>query len=230
MDTYLIQAQNLTREYGTGHAQVTAAKDISLAVEPGEVVMIMGPSGSGKTTLLSMLGCLLKPTGGRLLVNGEDVTSLPERRLPHVRRKNFGFVFQSFNLLTSLTALENVQVALNVAGVRGKQARRRAEELLVRLGLGERLHFHPNKLSGGEKQRVAIARALANDPPLILADEPTANLDRKTGHAVVETFRELVQEDGRSVVFVTHDTRVEDIATRVLFIEDGRLNGRASAV
>ena len=135
--------------------------------------------------------------------------------------RHFGFVFQGFNLLASLTALENVQAALNVAGLRGKQARQRAEELLVGLGLKERLHFHPNKLSGGEKQRVAIARALANDPPLILADEPTANLDRKTGYAVVEIFRELVENEHRSVIFVTHDARVESAATRVLYMEDG---------
>ena len=226
MSTYLLQSEQLTKHYHDGPSKVVAVQDVSLSVEPGEVIMIMGPSGSGKTTLLSMLGCLLTPTSGRLIVKGQEVTDLPQRKLPEVRLQHFGFVFQSFNLLPALSALENVEIALNLAGVKGKAARQKAEALLVSLGLSDRLHFRPRKLSGGQKQRVAIARALANEPALILADEPTANLDRKSGIAVVETFKELVANKRRSVIFVTHDARVERIATRVLYLEDGILTTR----
>lgn len=223
MSTYLLQSEHLTKHYQEGPSKVVAVEDVSLAIEPGEVVMIMGPSGSGKTTLLSMLGCLLTPTSGRLIVNGQEVTNLPEHKLPQVRLQHFGFVFQSFNLLPALTAIENVEIALNLAGIKGKAAQQKAEALLVSLGLSDRLHFRPQKLSGGQKQRVAVARALANEPTLILADEPTANLDRKSGQALVETFQDLVADKRRSIVFVTHDARVERIATRVLYLEDGVL-------
>jgi len=181
----------------------------------------MGPSGSGKTTLLSMLGAMLRPTSGRIWVDGTDLTALPESKLPAFRAHRFGFVFQDFNLLSALSARENVEFALNLAGVTGARGRDRADGLLVGFGLGARLTFRPEKLSGGEKQRVAIARALANEPAVILADEPTANLDSKIGHEIARLLRRAATDEGRSVVIVSHDTRLKDIADRVLWLEDG---------
>ena len=222
MTTYALQAEGLYRTFGEGDTQVRAVDGIDLAVEPGEVVLIMGPSGSGKTTLLSMLGAMLRPTAGRILVDGTDLAALRESRLPAFRARRFGFVFQDFNLLSALSALENVELALNLAGVTGRPARTRAEQLLRDFRLGERLRFRPHKLSGGEKQRVAIARALANDAPVILADEPTANLDSRIGHDIARLLRTAATEQRRSVVIVSHDTRLRDIADRVLWLEDGR--------
>jgi len=219
----LLVAQNLGKIYRSGNVQVHAVRDASLTVAPGEIVMILGPSGSGKTTLLSMLGCLLRPDSGRISIAGRDVTDLPEQARAEVRRRYLGFIFQGFNLLSALTVLENVAVALNIAGVKGKLAEVQAREILDRLGLGHRLNFKPAELSGGEKQRVAIARALVNTPLIVFADEPTANLDSQNGHRVVEFFRDLTQEQQCGVVMVTHDVRVRDIATRVLHMEDGQL-------
>jgi putative ABC transport system ATP-binding protein len=182
----------------------------------------MGPSGSGKTTLLTMMGGLLKPTSGSVRVNGLEITALDESKLPTVRRSYVGFVFQSFNLLEALNARENVEVALNLAGVGHREARGRAEQLLGDLEMGRRLRFRPQALSGGEKQRVSIARALANDPKLILADEPTANLDSKHGHEVVALLRHIAKEQGRTVIIVSHDHRIREVADRVLWMEDGR--------
>jgi putative ABC transport system ATP-binding protein len=181
----------------------------------------MGPSGSGKTTLLSMLGAMLRPTSGQIIVDGHELTAISESRLPKLRATTFGFVFQDFNLLGPLTAIENVEFALNLAGVTGHEARTRAEGLLTDLGLADRLHFRPDKLSGGEKQRVAIARALANQPPVILADEPTANLDSKIGHEIARLLRRIATEEKRAVVIVSHDTRLQDAADRILWLEDG---------
>jgi putative ABC transport system ATP-binding protein len=169
-----------------------------------------------------MIGGLLKPTSGAVRINGYDVTSLRESELPEVRRRLVGFVFQVSNLLEPLSVLENVEVVLNLAGENGRGARRKAEGLLRDLGLGDRLRFSPNSLSGGEKQRVSIARALANDPLLILADEPTANLDSKQGHDVVVLLRDIAKKQGRSVVIVSHDHRIREVADRVLWLEDGR--------
>ena len=181
----------------------------------------MGPSGSGKTTLLSMLGALLKPTQGTIQLNGTIISALAENRLPDIRLKQFGFIFQDFNLLSALTALENVAIVAELAGVKPNEARRKAASLLIELGLSERLNFLPEKLSGGEKQRVAVARALVNDPMLILADEPTANLDSKIGHEIMRLLRRIAKEQGRSIVIVSHDQRIKDIADRVLWLEDG---------
>lgn len=217
----LMRAEGLERVFGEGDVQVRAVRGVDLEVRPGEVVLIMGPSGSGKTTLLSMLGAMLRPSAGRVEVDGVDLASLAEKRLPAFRARRFGFIFQDFNLLSALTVAENVELALNLAGVTGRRARERAEELLRGLGLGERLEFLPDKLSGGEKQRVAIARALANEPAVILADEPTANLDSKIGHEIARLLRRIAGEEGRSVVIVSHDTRLKDIADRVLWLEDG---------
>jgi putative ABC transport system ATP-binding protein len=185
----------------------------------------MGPSGSGKTTLLSMLGGLLRPTSGSIRIAGRELTTMRPAQLTAVRRHEVGFVFQTFNLLSALTAVENVEVAMVLAGVPRRDARRRATALLDELGMSARLGFLPEALSGGEKQRVSIARALANDPRIILADEPTANLDSKHGLAVVHLLRDIARRRGRSVVIVSHDTRIRDVADRVLWLEDGHLSG-----
>ncbi len=219
----VIEAQDVTKVFGKGRVAVRSVENISLTVEKGEVILIMGPSGSGKTTLISMVGALLKPTSGNIKVDGVKITDLSEKQLPKVRLENFGFVFQNFNLLSSLTALENVELALNLAGVKGEQATRRANEFLVILGLKDRLDHVPADLSGGEKQRVSIARALVNNPKVILADEPTANLDSKTGHEVTELLCRIACEQDRSVVIVSHDERIKGIANRVLYLEDGRI-------
>jgi len=214
--------EGVTKRYGAGATEVSAVRDVSLSVAPGEIVLIMGPSGSGKTTLLSMLGALLKPTEGAIRLNGDLISALAENRLPDIRLRRFGFIFQDFNLLSALTALENVALVAQLTGMPSKAARQRATELLTDLGLGGRLHFLPEKLSGGEKQRVAIARALVNGPPIILADEPTANLDSKIGHEIMRLLRRIAKEQQRSVVIVSHDQRIKDIADRVLWLEDGQ--------
>lgn len=216
-----LQIDHVTKRYGSGSTEVTAVRDVSLSVSPGEIVLIMGPSGSGKTTLLSMLGALLKPTEGTIQLNGTTISALEENRLPDIRLRQFGFIFQDFNLLSALTAVENVAIVGELAGIKSGEARRKAAALLTELGLKERLDFRPEKLSGGEKQRVAIARALVNDPTLILADEPTANLDSKIGHEIMRLLRRIAKEQGRSVIIVSHDQRIKDIADRVLWLEDG---------
>jgi putative ABC transport system ATP-binding protein len=216
-----LDLRHVTRRFGEGPTAVNAVRGVSLAVEPGEVVLIMGPSGSGKTTLLSMMGALLKPTTGSIHLDGTEISALSEERLPAIRLRQFGFIFQDFNLLSALTVLENVAIVAELAGLKGRPARARARSLLTELGLGERLDFLPEKLSGGERQRVAIARALVNDPSLILADEPTANLDSKIGHEIMRLLRRIAKEQGRSVVIVSHDQRIRDIADRVLWLEDG---------
>ena len=214
-------ATELEKTFGESDIQVRAIRGIDLEVARGEVVLIMGPSGSGKTTLLSMLGAMMRPSKGSVMVDGVDIASLPEKDLPRFRARSFGFVFQDFNLLSALTAQENVEYALNLAGTTGRAAHERARELLDGLGLGERLRFRPEKLSGGEKQRVALSRALANQPAVILADEPTANLDSKIGHEIARLLRRAADEQHRSVVIVSHDARLKDIADRVLWLEDG---------
>ncbi len=222
MTNTILQISNVTKRYGSGTAEVTAVRDVSLTVTPGEIVLIMGPSGSGKSTLLLVLGALLKPSEGSVQLNGTVISDLPESRLPDVRLRHFGFVFQDFNLLSALNVLENVALVAELSGLRRSEARQKAAALLTELGLGERLSYDPAKLSGGEKQRVAIARALINDPVLILADEPTANLDSKSGHEVMRLLRRLVKDQNRSAIIVSHDQRIKDIADRVLWLEDGQ--------
>ena len=230
---HVLELKNVTKIYGSGHTAVRASENIDLRIKPGEIVLIMGPSGSGKTTLLSMAGLLLRPTEGEITLNGVDANRLSQRQMAGLRLHAIGFVFQAYNLLGALTARENVEVVMNMAGVKGAAARRRADELLTLLGLDHRLDHKPADLSGGEKQRVAIGRALANDPPLILADEPTGNLDSKTGQEVMELLRcGLGRDQGRAIVIVTHDHRLRQIADRVLWLEDGRLgdgDGRLAA-
>jgi putative ABC transport system ATP-binding protein len=196
---------------------------VDLAVTMGEVLLITGPSGSGKTTLLMMAGGLLRPTSGDTQIAGVSLQGLSDRRMSDLRLRSVGFVFQSFNLLGSLTALENVEVVLEWAGVSHLERHRRAQTLLDELNLSHRAHHRPADLSGGEKQRVSIARALANDPPLVLADEPTANLDSQWGHEVMTRLRDIAKRQGRSAVIVSHDHRIREVADRVLWMEDGRL-------
>ena len=221
MTTFTLDVRAVSKRFGDGDTAVTAVRGVSLAVAPGEVVLIMGPSGSGKTTLLSMMGALLKPTDGSIHLGGTAISELSESRLPDIRLRQFGFIFQDFNLLAALTVLENVAIVAELVGLKSRAARDKAATLLTDLGLGARLDFLPEKLSGGEKQRVAIARALINDPTLILADEPTANLDSKIGHEIMRLLRSIAKEQGRSVVIVSHDQRIRDIADRVLWLEDG---------
>ena len=219
----ILEVSGLSKVFGRGATAVKAVNDVDLTVRRGEVVLIMGPSGSGKTTLLTMIGGLLKPTDGAVRIDEYDITAMKESELYQVRRRLVGFIFQVFNLLEPLNVRENVEVVLNLAGKNGRGARRKAEGLLQGLGLGDRLNFRPDSLSGGEKQRVSIARALANDPQLILADEPTANLDSKQGHDVVVLLRDIAKKQGRTVVIVSHDHRIREVADRVLWLEDGRI-------
>jgi putative ABC transport system ATP-binding protein len=217
----VMQVDGVTRRFGSGETEVVAVRDISLTVEQSDVILIMGPSGSGKTTLLSMLGGLLKPSDGRIQIGADEITRLDERRLPAVRLRRIGFIFQDFNLLSALSCLDNVALVGQLTGLSRREARQRARELLEQLGLGHRLGFLPEKLSGGEKQRVAIARALINKPDLILADEPTANLDSHHGRETMRLLRQVAKEENRSVIIVSHDERIKEIADRVLWLEDG---------
>ena len=217
-----LHVEHVTKRFGSGETEVVAVRDVSLDVAPGEVLLIMGPSGSGKSTLLLMLGALLKPTSGRIALDSLEISALSEGRLPDIRLHHFGFIFQDFNLLSALNVQDNVALTAELTGMSRKAARARAAALLTELGLGQRLRFLPEKLSGGEKQRVAIARALVNDPALILADEPTANLDSSHGHETMRLLREIAKNRGRSVIIVSHDERIKDIADRVLWLEDGQ--------
>jgi putative ABC transport system ATP-binding protein len=219
----LLSVRDVSKIYRNGATSVTAVNHVSLDVRPGEVILILGPSGSGKTTLLSIMGCLLRPTHGEVFIEERDVNRLSDRELSRLRREQIGFVFQSFNLLGFLTVRKNVEVVLNLAEVRGRQARERATEVLCQVGLDHRLDFLPRNLSGGEKQRVSIARALANSPRMILADEPTGNLDSNTGRIVVELMTRLARQRDSGVVIVTHDNRIMDVADRVLHLSDGSL-------
>jgi putative ABC transport system ATP-binding protein len=218
-----LRLEDVSKLYGEGPAAVRAVDSLTLEVAPGEIVLVMGPSGSGKTTLLAVAGGLLRPTSGTVWVDGTKITDLSERRLPTIRLNRIGFIFQSGNLLANLTALENVRIVIEAAGAPRREADRRARALLGELRLSHRLDSLPEKLSGGERQRVAIARALANDATLLLADEPTANLDSRTGYELMHMLEVLAKERGKSVVAVTHDQRIEDVADRTLWLEDGRL-------
>jgi len=217
-------ANSVTKIYDKGRpSEVKAVDNVSLTVNPGEVYLLMGPSGSGKTTLITILGGLLSSTDGSVVINGEDITRLKENKLPEFRLNNIGFIFQSFNLLSALTAVENVAVSLMAKSISKKMALERAKEMLKILGLESRLNNKPANLSGGEKQRVGIARALITDPDIILADEPTANLDSKNGHEVMLKLCGVACAENKSVIIVSHDARIRDIAHKVLWIEDGKI-------
>lgn len=219
----VLEANEVTKVFDEGKQKVSVLRGVSLALEAGEVVSLEGPSGSGKTTFLSILGCILTPTSGRLVVDGRVVDPKKPSKLPEIRKRSIGFVFQQFNLFPALTALENVEYALNIKGVKSPLARQKAAEILERVGLAERMRFLPRDLSGGQKQRVAIARALAAEPAILLADEPTANLDSQVGTQILELFRTLARADGRALLIVTHDPKVREVSDRVVQIRDGKI-------
>jgi putative ABC transport system ATP-binding protein len=220
--TPIIEVRELTKTYTEGARAHRALDSVDLDVHRGEVMLLMGPSGSGKTTLVSIMGCILRATSGSVKVGGREITRLKESELPAIRLNHIGFVFQGFNLFPTLTAAENVEVALDLKGIRAAAAHRRSRALLDEMGLGDKFDAFPADLSGGQKQRVAIARALAGDPQVILADEPTAALDRVSGRTVMGKLRSLAAE-GRAVVIVTHDNRVLEYGDRIVRIEDGRV-------
>ena len=228
MSEPVLIAEHVTREFGSGHASIRAVDDVSLTIARSELVLIMGPSGSGKTTLLSMFGGLLRPTTGKIQLGEINITALSEQHLPQVRAQKVGFIFQSFNLLDALTVEENILLPATLVAGGSKGATNRAQELIERLGLEPRKNSLPHTLSGGEKQRVAIARSLINSPPLILADEPTGNLDSHNGQEVMMILHDIVRDEGCSVLMVTHDPRVEEMANRILWLEDGALRDRKS--
>jgi putative ABC transport system ATP-binding protein len=222
--TPLISVRDLTKTYDLGEQQVRALRGISLDIMPGEFVALTGPSGSGKSTFMHLLGCLDRPTSGQYLLNGRNVSALDKRSLARVRNGEIGFVFQGFNLLPRTSAVENVELPLLYAGTRDpKERRERAAAALQAVGLGERLGHHPNQLSGGQQQRVAIARALVNNPKLLLADEPTGNLDTRTSIEVMGIFQRLSEERGLSIVLVTHEPDIAEYGTRIVAFRDGRV-------
>jgi putative ABC transport system ATP-binding protein len=224
-----IAVRQLTKTYTEGSTGTLALSGVDLDVHSGELLMLMGPSGSGKTTLLSIMGCILSATSGSVRIAGREVTTLHEKDLPAIRLEHIGFVFQGFNLFPTLTAGENVELMLDLKKVPKVKAKQRAHELLDQIGLADKYDAFPAGLSGGQKQRVAIARALAGDPGIILADEPTAALDSRTGRNVMRQVAELAHRRGRAVVIVTHDSRVLDFADRIVKIEDGTIAGNNTA-
>ena len=219
----VIEARGLTKFYQMGDMEVRALRGLDLEIFPGEMLSIMGPSGSGKSTLMNMLGCLDVPTSGVYKLDGIDVSRLDDNELAAIRSLKIGFVFQSFNLLARTSALANVELPLVYAGVKGRERRQRAAESLGLVGLGDRLGHKPNELSGGQQQRVAIARALINRPKLILADEPTGNLDTKTSEEIMRLFQQLNREKGMTIVFVTHDPETAAYCDRIVHVRDGQV-------
>ncbi|BEH91234.1 ABC transporter ATP-binding protein [Turicibacter sp. 1E2] len=218
----LLEAKNIQKNYFQDKLKVEVLKNINFSVEMGDYVAVMGPSGSGKSTLMNILGCLDLPTSGDYFLNGKDVLSLSEDELSDLRLNEIGFVFQNFQLLSSQSALENVELPLTYAKIPKSERRRRAIQALERVGLGDRLHFKPTQLSGGQKQRVAIARAIVNHPSLLLADEPTGALDSKSGVQIMDLFRQL-NDEGVTIVMITHDAKVAQAANRQIAILDGEL-------
>lgn len=221
--TGAIVAEGVEMVLQSGQQRLHVLKNIDMKVQKGDIQLLMGPSGSGKTTLLSILAGLLTPTEGSVYLLGQEITRMSRTQLARFRRHNIGFIFQDFNLFPALTAIENVEAALNVKGIRGKSARNEAQALLEQVGLGDKTKLLPRDLSGGQKQRVAIARALTGHPQVIMADEPTAALDSQSGHLVMELLRRLAKEQGCTVLIVTHDPRILDLADRVVYMEDGVL-------
>ena len=220
----LIEMKALTRVYQLGAEEIHALRGIDAVVKHGEYVAIMGPSGSGKSTLMNIIGCLDRPSGGQYILDGTPVESMDDDELAAVRNKKIGFVFQTFNLLARTSALANVELPLVYARIPRAERRRMAEEALTAVGLGDRMSHQPNELSGGQRQRVAIARALVNKPSLLLADEPTGNLDSQTGREILDLFRTL-HDNGNSIIMVTHEDDVAREAARVIHIRDGRVQG-----
>jgi putative ABC transport system ATP-binding protein len=223
MSDAVIQVDDLVREYQMGTERVLALRGLSLTIRRNEYVAIMGPSGSGKSTLMNLIGCLDTPDGGSYWLNGQEVSRLSDDALARVRNKEIGFVFQTFNLLPRASALHNVELPLVYAGISARERRARAQRALTRVGLENRMHHKPNELSGGQRQRVAIARALVNEPSLLLADEPTGNLDSTTSEEIMRVFGEL-HEQGQTIVVVTHEPSIAEHAERVVVLRDGRLD------
>jgi putative ABC transport system ATP-binding protein len=223
--TLAIETVDLVKEYTQGGQILRVLNNVNLKIEKGEFMAIMGPSGSGKSTLLNMIGALDRPTSGKVLINGTDISTLDDNELADLRNKEIGFIFQQFNLIQRMDALHNVELPLSISGVPSKKREERAKKLLESIGLGGRIEHRPNQLSGGEQQRVAIARALANNPPLFLCDELTGNLDTKTGQEIMVLLRRLNQEEGKTFVLITHDPNVAQATDRLLQIRDGVLAG-----
>ena len=220
---HVLRTEDLRKDFQAGEVAVHALRGVSIAIKRGEFLGIIGPSGSGKSTLLGLIGGLDTPTGGQVFIDGTDITHLNERALTRIRNEKIGFVFQSYNLVPTLTALENVALPIQFARKRRYDPRKRAKELLTMLGLGDRINHRPTQLSGGQQQRVAIARALANDPPMLLADEPTGNLDTASSAAVLDTLRTIQQEGNTTVIIVTHDMEVASRVDRLITLVDGRV-------
>lgn len=223
MSTYALETQSVRKVYQSESGVINAVDDVSLQVKPGEFVALVGPSGSGKTTMLSILAALLKPSSGKVLLDGQDLAAMNEVDRVSLRREKIGFTFQSNNLVPYLSAVENVELMLRLNGRLDKTGKMRSRELLARLGLAERLHNLPGQMSGGQQQRVAIARAMIHNPSLVLADEPTASLDTERAFQVVETFAGLIHEQNRAGIMVTHDLRMCEFVDRVLQMRDGKL-------
>lgn len=219
----LLDLKEITKEYKLGETVVRALRGLDLSIEEGEIVAIMGPSGSGKSTLMHIIGALDTPSNGTAFLDGQDLERLKEKQLVALRGKKVGFVFQTFNLIQTLTAQQNVELPMIFQGIRRAERAQRAKELLVKVGLADRVRHKPSELSGGERQRVAIGRALANDPEIILADEPTGNLDTESGGAILEMLKGLRVDDGKTVIIVTHDPEATAIADRVIHLRDGHV-------
>ena len=217
----MIEVSNLSKLYWTGHIEVNALRDVSIMIGDGEYVSIMGPSGSGKSTLMNLLGCLDTPSSGSYRLDGQEVSALNDDGLARIRNLKIGFVFQTFNLLPRLTALANVELPMIYSGLNRKDRREKAIAALEKVGLADRMHHRPNELSGGQTQRVAVARALVNNPSIILADEPTGNLDRETGRDIINLFQKLNSEFGVTLIIVTHDIEVGRSAKRLIQLVDG---------
>ncbi len=220
---HLLSLQGITKDYRLGKTTVRALRGLDLTIDEGEIVAIMGPSGSGKSTLMHIIGALDTPTDGTAILYDQDLQRIKERQLVALRGKRIGFVFQTFNLVQTLSAQQNVELPMVFQGIRKKERSRRAKDLLAKVGLADRVRHRPNELSGGERQRVAIARALANDPAIILADEPTGNLDSESGGAILKLLQRLSREDRKTVILVTHDPDATAIADRIVRLHDGRV-------
>ncbi len=221
----IVEIKDVWKIYDLGKVKVEAVRGISLSIRKGEFISIMGASGSGKSTLMNLIGCLDVPTKGKIYLNGMDISKMSESRLAVLRGKTIGFIFQQFNLIPTLTALENVMLPMTFQGVPRKERIRRATELLKLVGLEKRLNHHPNELSGGQQQRVAIARALSNNPSLILADEPTGNVDSKAGKVIMDYLKKLNREENKTIVMVTHDVLIAKQAEKIIHISDGKIVG-----
>ncbi|HDD55469.1 MAG: macrolide ABC transporter ATP-binding protein [Chloroflexota bacterium] len=223
MSKWIVDARDITKVYQMGAVEVHALRGLTVKIAPGEIVSIMGPSGSGKSTLMNIIGCLDRPTSGEYSLNGESVANMTDDQLAEIRNRGVGFVFQSFNLLPRATALANVELPMRYAVLNGRNRKQVATEALEAVGLGDRIHHRPNELSGGQMQRVAIARALVNNPAIIMADEPTGNLDSKSGDEIMSLLRNLNEERGTTLIIVTHDPEIAALTNRVISILDGRI-------